>query len=277
MRILHHIGARQSGLALALTALAINPAAAASTDPTGVWLDDKGRGAIEITACGNRLCGHVVWVKDEADSAKGCGRKMIGDVAPVGAGRWGGGWIYSPERRKTFDVELRPRDDGTLQVTGYAGTKLFSRTMIWTPAPTGLVRCGETEVNAEPSNPAPTPPASSHEQSTGLTGAATPNSGTPNVDAPAPGAANAGSDPSSSISRAAEADDRRIAVQSETAATSVGGEDMASATESGDRPAPKADRPRLGGIALDQILTRSGAGKCKLDLPWVKVQFDCDR
>ena len=41
-------------------------AASAGGEPTGVWIDHTGRGAVEITNCGGALCGRVVWLKDAA-------------------------------------------------------------------------------------------------------------------------------------------------------------------------------------------------------------------
>src|SRR5262249_18063929 len=55
------------------------PAWAVANDPYGIWIDDKGRGGVEIKNCGANLCGHVVWAKDEADNGKGCGKQIIGD------------------------------------------------------------------------------------------------------------------------------------------------------------------------------------------------------
>jgi uncharacterized protein (DUF2147 family) len=133
------------------------PAAAAHAagDPTGVWINDTGRGAVEIKNCGGSLCGHVVWVKDLTDT-KGCGRQIIGNAAKVGNGVWDNGWIYSPEKKQKYDVELKPLSNGTLQVTGYAGTKFFSKKMIWRRAPSDLVRCG-TEQTVAKADPAAKP------------------------------------------------------------------------------------------------------------------------
>ena len=143
-------------IAPAVFAFTIVPVAAenalAAPDPTGIWLNDTGRGAVEIKQCGNALCGNVVWVKSASDS-KGCGKQVIGGVAPVGGGRWDNGWIYSPERGRKYDVELTPLKNGTLRVTGYAGVKFFSKTMIWKRAPQDLQLCGQTEAKAE--TPAP--------------------------------------------------------------------------------------------------------------------------
>ena len=143
-------------IAPAVFAFTIVPVAAesalAAPDPTGIWLNDTGRGAVEIKQCGNALCGNVVWVKAASDS-NGCGKQVIGGVAPVGGGRWDNGWIYSPERGRKYDVELTPLKNGTLRVTGYAGVKFLSKTMIWKRAPQDLQLCGQTEAKAE--TPAP--------------------------------------------------------------------------------------------------------------------------
>lgn len=134
-----------SATAFALVPLA---AATAANDPTGVWFNDTGRGAVEIKPCGSALCGHVVWVKDTTDT-KGCGRQIIGNAAKVGAATWDNGWIYSPEKKQKYDVELKPLSNGTLQVTGYMGTKMFSKTMIWKRAPADLARCGSDAIVAK--------------------------------------------------------------------------------------------------------------------------------
>src|SRR5690606_31088829 len=107
--------------ALAAVMLGCSPALAGD-DPTGVWMSDTGRGAVEIKDCGGKLCGVVVWVKDATD-AEGCGRQIIGDLVKGGGNAWGGdsAWIYSPEKKKTFNVEVTPLADGTLKVKGYAG------------------------------------------------------------------------------------------------------------------------------------------------------------
>lgn len=223
--------------------------AAASADPTGVWINDTGRGAIEIKSCGTALCGHVVWVKDQAD-AEGCGRQIIGDAAPVGAGQWDNGWIYSPERKKKYSVELTPLDDNRLKVKGYAGTKLFSKSMIWTRAPADLARCATMEASA-----APTAPATNQASST----VAGTSSATKPETSKAP--ATAGPAPSSP---APEPDSKAAAADPAQPNDAEGGkEDSLDVAELSD--------------ALGQFIQKGSDGTCKLDLPWVKVQFDCDK
>ena len=123
-------------------------AAFAAGSPLGVWLDDRGRGAIEISPCGSALCGKVVWVKSSSD-AKGCGAKILGSVKKVGSRTWDHGWIYSPDHGRRFDVALQPVGNDRLRVTGYAGIKLFGESRMWTRAPADLKRCDAPATSAE--------------------------------------------------------------------------------------------------------------------------------
>ena len=132
--------------------MACHPVLAAS-DPTGIWLDHTGRGAVEITDCGGKLCGHIVWLKDAANIST-CGRQVVGDVKPMKGGRWDGGWIYDPDRDSKYDVEITQQSDQKLKVMGYAGMKFLSETMIWTRAPADLQRCG-SNLSRAPLEPAP--------------------------------------------------------------------------------------------------------------------------
>jgi uncharacterized protein (DUF2147 family) len=134
-------------LPVALAAVAGSAAAAPS--PLGTWIDHTGRGAVEITECNGGLCGHVVWLKSAAD-AEGCNMQILGNLKPVAGGKWDNGWIYDPERRSKFDVEITPVGDTKLKVVGYAGVKLFSETMTWTRAPADLKKCGQTSAETKP-------------------------------------------------------------------------------------------------------------------------------
>jgi len=209
-------GLRAAALAVALLA---SGSAVAADNPTGVWVNDTGRGAIEIKDCDGKLCGHVVWVKDASD-ANGCGRQIIGDLTSAGSGVWGGdnAWIYSPEKKKKYNVEITPLADGTLKVKGYAGISFLSKTMIWTKAPDDLARCSTQEAAAQP----------------------------------APGAETATPPPAGS-------DNKEAAPASPKDETTV------------------AENEKKGvdieGIAGD-VFTRKD-GKCKVDTPWVKLDFDC--
>lgn len=114
--------------------------ASANPGPIGLWFDHTGRGAIEITDCGGALCGRLVWLKD-AGHGQACGTQILGNVKPVGAGKWDGGWIYDPEENAKYSVEITPLGSDRLRVMGYLGSKLLSETMVWRRAPADLKRC----------------------------------------------------------------------------------------------------------------------------------------
>ena len=133
---------RRTMPAAVFATLAIGVSSALAGEPTGLWFDHTGRGAVEITRCGNQLCGHLVWLKDPAHAKEVCGVQIIGDVKPMGNGAWDGGWIYDPERQSKFSVELTPIGARSLKVVGYMGSKWLSETMMWTRAPADLKRCG---------------------------------------------------------------------------------------------------------------------------------------
>jgi uncharacterized protein (DUF2147 family) len=273
------------------TAPAALDSAFAAPDPTGIWMNDTGRGAVEIKQCGNALCGTVVWVKDPAD-AKGCGKKILGDVAPVGGGRWDNGWIYSPERGRKYDVELTPLADGTLRVTGYAGVKFLSKTMIWKRPTQDLQLCSATEAKAEPS-----PPANSNAATTSAAppaqAGASPSTSTAAAPAtePAPAQTATAEPPKAAAQETASPEVKapagEAAAKDEAApqdATATKKDEAAASEDSADAgTGEEADLGRtlgnlkLGDLGLDKFITRTKSGRCKLNTPWLSVQFRCEQ
>ncbi|MCB1519736.1 MAG: DUF2147 domain-containing protein [Hyphomicrobiaceae bacterium] len=247
-----------TGIAGLAFALSVSGAAQAANDPTGVWLDNTGRGAIEIKACGKALCGHVVWVSSAKDR-KGCGEQIIGSVKPAGGGRWDYGWIYSPQHGRKFDVELKPLNGEKLRVMGYAGMKLFSETRIWRRAPADLVRCDAKIEAAAPTTPVETAAANA---------SAPAPSGVPEVritDVPADAApATRPGTEGAATPENETAGGNDTGNSSETAAN-----DDTSDTGSG------SSSGGLGGLQIDKFLKKTANGNCKLDLPWVKIAFSC--
>jgi uncharacterized protein (DUF2147 family) len=148
------------------------PKAPAPTAPVadiaGMWIDHTGRGAIEIAPCGQKLCGHIVWLQSTTDPKTGktlvdlknpdaskrknpiCGVQVIGNLVRTGTGKagaiWGSGWIYNPEDGDTFDVEVQLLAPDRLQVMGYAGFKFLNETYTWRRAPADAQRCAPSRV-----------------------------------------------------------------------------------------------------------------------------------
>jgi uncharacterized protein (DUF2147 family) len=271
---------------VAVLTIAASGNASASPDPTGIWINDTGRGAIEIKHCGDVLCGNVVWVKNEADM-NGCGKQIIGNVSPVGNGRWDNGWIYSPERGRKYNVEITPLKDGKLRVTGYAGLKFLSKTMIWTRAPEDLKLCTDTVAKAEP--PQAASPKSATESSTPAPAATPPKANAdaaekPVTPTPDEKSATAPASPASPPDASAKATDTAKAPEAQSAQKkdppANAAPDDEGATADNNKDAGDADGGtksfKLGNLDLGNVLTRTKSGRCKLDLPWVKVQFNCD-
>jgi uncharacterized protein (DUF2147 family) len=128
-------------------------AAHADNSPLGVWIDHTGRGAVEITDCNGKLCGHVAWV-DDAKNSDQCGKQIIGNVKSVGKNKWDNGWIFDPDRGSKYDVEVTALNGDKLRVMGYAGTKWLSETYTWKRAPADIKRCNGDSAAATPAAPA---------------------------------------------------------------------------------------------------------------------------
>jgi uncharacterized protein (DUF2147 family) len=127
----------------AFACVAMYAGVASAADPMGLWYDHTGRGAVEITNCGGKLCGRLVWVKDPSHK-KGCGLQIFGSVEPIEKGRWDNGWIIDPEKdlNTKYSVELTLVNPKSLKVVGYLGAKFLGQTMMWQRAPNDLKRCG---------------------------------------------------------------------------------------------------------------------------------------
>ena len=110
-----------------LAAFAFVANSAFAVEPTGLWYDHTGRGAVEITKCGEQLCGRLVWLKDAEHAKQVCGIQILGDVKPMANGAWDNGWIYDPERDSKFSVELTPMGAQELKVVGLHGHKIAQR------------------------------------------------------------------------------------------------------------------------------------------------------
>lgn len=89
----------------------------------GLWQtakDDNGdSGLIEVTPCGDALCGELVKSYNAAGQeieSTHIGRNIISDTVPTGDGAYRGK-IYSPDRDKTYNARLQ-LDGDRLDVSG---------------------------------------------------------------------------------------------------------------------------------------------------------------
>lgn len=134
--------------------------ASARENISGLWYDDSGRGAVELTPCNSGFCGRIVWLRQSSsangrplrdannpDSARRqrpiCGLPVIWGLKPQQDGTWDEGYIYDPKVGKSYNVAIERISAGELKITGYLGTKLFSRDLVWHRAPNELERCDQ--------------------------------------------------------------------------------------------------------------------------------------
>ena len=153
-------GQRLAAIAGCLLLASSTAAICAGPPEVGLWYDDTGRGAVELAPCGDKICGHIVWLEDNRGTDGKplhdrynpeprmrarpiCGIQVIGNLSPLGDGIWGTGWIYDPKVGKSYDVEINLAKRDVLHVYGYAGLKLLGKSLYWKRAPMDLPRCSD--------------------------------------------------------------------------------------------------------------------------------------
>ena len=143
------------------TALVPSVKAENAAPEVGLWIDDTGKGAVDIAPCGKKLCGRIYWLQEPHDK-KGkplvddlnptpakrsqpiCGLQVLGGLQRQADGTWDEGWVYDPKVGEAYDVAVQLKDSKHLVVTGYKGIKLFGKKLLWTRAPADkpLLKCG---------------------------------------------------------------------------------------------------------------------------------------
>ncbi len=242
--------------AAALAALLLTAgAASAETSPLGLWIDHTGRGAVEITDCGGKLCGHIAWLKD-GKNASACGEQILGDVKSVGGGKWDNGWIYDPDAETKYDVELTPLGTDKLRVVGYAGSKWLSETMTWKRAPADLQKCTKAGKAAEA-------PAGKDKPATVAT-------------APLPAQPDTKSAKTEDNSKAGEP------AKSETKTAKAPDDEPNDTADDEDEPHGKHgkhDGKAIAKLAEALNVKKIDGSKCQMDVPYVDmvVTFPCDK
>jgi len=139
-------------VASALIAMLIAPTApqVARASPEGLWWAEGGAAKVRLERCGESLCGRVVWLRSPFDE-HGCrlrdrynadprlrDRDVIGleivrnlVAADASGAEWRDGRIYDPTSGRTYDCELRLRDEDRIDIRGYFGLRLLGRTVTW--------------------------------------------------------------------------------------------------------------------------------------------------
>jgi uncharacterized protein (DUF2147 family) len=135
------------GLAAFLAVAALVTPAAAQQSAVGVWATVEGKSHVDIAACGEALCGTIIWLKKPNDddgqplkdgrnkeeslrSRPIIGISLISDMQPDGDKEWSDGNIYNPEDGDTYSSSMALVDADTLKVEGCVF--VFCKEQIWT-------------------------------------------------------------------------------------------------------------------------------------------------
>ncbi len=146
---------------LSLVALCCTaPSWLVAATPLGLWYAEGGAAQVEISRCGDALCGRIVWLRSPLDET-GCAlrdrsngtvslrdRPLLGlDIlqglkpADTAGQVWTGGTIYDPTSGKTYTCTLHLAGDNHLQLRGYIGIPLLGRTATWIRVGSGQHQC----------------------------------------------------------------------------------------------------------------------------------------
>jgi uncharacterized protein (DUF2147 family) len=128
--------------------------------PIGLWYAEGGAAQVEISQCGNTLCGRVVWLRSPLEK-NGCtlqdhnnpdttlrNRPVLGLEVLQGLtldsgneSEWVGGTIYDPSNGKTYSCRLTMDGSHRLHLRGYVGIPLLGRTTTWIRVGTETQQC----------------------------------------------------------------------------------------------------------------------------------------
>jgi uncharacterized protein (DUF2147 family) len=109
-----------------------------SGEPDGLWLNPHNSVAVHTGACGEQLCGWIVWANSEAISdAKDSGvsslvgTKLLENYTPAGRRVWAG-TVYVPDMGRRFASRIEQVSASALRVKGCILGGLICKSQTWT-------------------------------------------------------------------------------------------------------------------------------------------------
>ena len=132
----------KNALVTALALLAAGPAAAGNVD--GVWLSPSRAAHVQITHCGDMLCGKVISASQPRTNPNFLDvhnknpalrtRRVIGQMLlegfTGGPTEWTGGHVYNPGDGNTYSGKLTLVDENHLKLTGCA-LWVLCKSQVW--------------------------------------------------------------------------------------------------------------------------------------------------
>ncbi len=139
-------------------AVSISSQAIAQTKaPTGLWLTENKRSAIELYQCKKGeplLCGKIAWIIDggmqfdtknpdaSQHNKKLCGMTILKGLRMEGPGKWTDGKVYKADEGDLYDADLEVLSDTQVKLRGYMGMTILGKSQTWTRvSPKDYPRC----------------------------------------------------------------------------------------------------------------------------------------
>ena len=128
----------------------------------GTWIWDDGRAGVEFHACGEALCGRIIWLKTDvqpgaapmldAKNANAALRKRrvfgidyITEVKPTRDGKWKGGRVYDFNSGSIYDLDIDAIAPTRVTMRGYKGMRMLGATLTPVRPVTPLTHCAPAE------------------------------------------------------------------------------------------------------------------------------------
>lgn len=127
--------------------IAAVPVSLAASTPaeTGLWRTEDGVSVVEIAACGDSLCGHLVSFPhvpgDPALNAELCNLQILGGFKRDRPGRWVDGWVAALKEDKVYQAAIRAVTPDRLDVRAYEGSERYGETVVWSRHAGAVDRC----------------------------------------------------------------------------------------------------------------------------------------
>lgn len=120
-------GAGRFGLASCFAlCLAVSGARAETVE--GLWTRDDGAARVQISPCGEALCGVVVWMKSASAKAR-VGQRVFFDMIRADQNSWAGK-AFNPEDGKTYNGKM-VLNGRKLKTSGCVLGGLICKTVLW--------------------------------------------------------------------------------------------------------------------------------------------------
>jgi uncharacterized protein (DUF2147 family) len=124
--------------AIALLGLSAAAQAEAPPMPIGLWQNPKGTILVRTRACGQLLCGNIIWAAPaaladarEAGVTSLIGTELLVDYRPKGTGHWTG-QVYVPDQGRRFYSTIDQTSANSLRIAGCILGGLICKHQDWT-------------------------------------------------------------------------------------------------------------------------------------------------